>query len=45
MKIEFIKKQNLNEFLISNEKLIIDGIKKLNNTKKKVLFIIDKKRE
>ena len=24
MKIEFIKKQNLNEFLISNEKLIID---------------------
>ena len=44
MKIEFIKKQNLNEFLIKNEKLIIDGIKKLNNTKKKVLFIIDKKK-
>lgn len=44
MKIEFIKKKNLDEFLISNKKLIIDGIKKLNNTKKKVLFVIDKKK-
>tara|TARA_Y100000590_G_C15719245_1_gene1012945 strand:+ start:667 stop:1743 length:1077 start_codon:yes stop_codon:yes gene_type:complete len=45
MKFKILNKKKISEYLISDTKSIIEGIKKLNKTKNKILFIVNSKKK